>query len=40
MMVQANLSAGAFALNTPVFNLYRTNVCQHRGLDQRALPRP
>ncbi|WP_309246213.1 cellulose-binding domain-containing protein [Verrucosispora sioxanthis] len=26
MMVQANLSAGAFAQNTPVFNLYRTNV--------------
>ncbi|MBT2225039.1 hypothetical protein [Nonomuraea sp. NEAU-A123] len=25
MFVQANLSAGAFALNTPVFNLYRTN---------------
>jgi hypothetical protein len=26
MFVQANLSAGAFAQNTPVFNLYRTNV--------------
>ena len=26
MFVQANLSAGAFAENTPVFNLYRTNV--------------
>jgi hypothetical protein len=26
MMVQANLSAGAFALNDPVFTLYRTNV--------------
>ena len=26
MFVQANLSAGAFSQNTPVFNLYRTNV--------------
>jgi hypothetical protein len=26
MMVQANLSAGAFAQNTAVFNLYRTNI--------------
>jgi len=26
MFVQANLSAGAFAQNTPVFTLYRTNV--------------
>jgi len=26
MFVQANLSAGAYAQNTPVFNLYRTNV--------------
>ena len=26
MYVQANLSAGAFDLNTPIFNLYRTNL--------------
>jgi hypothetical protein len=26
MFVQANLSAGAFALNTPIFNLYRSNL--------------
>jgi hypothetical protein len=26
MFVQANLSAGAFAMNTPVFNLYRSNL--------------